>query len=567
MSLLITVEQLLSIKSLEGIKLIAGHAGIHNRISLANIIENPDAFDWLSPNELILSTGYVFKDSEEMQIRIIQELSEINCAGLMIKMRRYFDKLPQNMIELADRLGFPLLELPFEYTLAQVIAIVNEKTSADYDTLNRRSLDLHHDLFKIALEGGGVEQIADKLSATIDNPLIIVDRDWNLLCHKESMSAVVPLERIVPLEMGKPVLPIDFTDKIPKYMSEIKRSIKRIYHHGGQAYICRIMPVAVSNFVYGYIVVFQTGRSLTEFDYLAMENVSTILTLDRIKAKEIEEAKLKIRQDLFDILLSGNAMSPDMLKTLSEAHGLQEKHAYYCVLIQIESRDPDSYPSMVHRKYELEHVAKKCAQLIHGLSNRSNGEVVSYFRNQEIVVLVGKQEHKSPVIKQEAKALAEEMLEELNGQAKEMTFHLAIGGQYPTLHSLHRSFHEAQEALRLLQRLGDDRAIVHFEDLAGDHFLDSNIKPSEMESFVHKSLGAVSDHDRAFGTSFVATLDYYFKYNRNVTEAAKAMFIHRNTFIYRIDKIKELLHTDLKDTDELFQLQLALKLFRLMRAL
>ncbi|WP_353057781.1 helix-turn-helix domain-containing protein [Paenibacillus lautus] len=40
--------------------------------------------------------------------------------------------------------------------------------------------------------------------------------------------------------------------------------------------------------------------------------------------------------------------------------------------------------------------------------------------------------------------------------------------------------------------------------------------------------------------------------------------MHRNTFIYRIDKIKELLNSSLKNADELFQIQLALTLYRLL---
>lgn len=561
---MLTIQDLLTIKAIEGVKIVAGQAGMTNQISIVNIIENPEVFDWLTSNELILSTGYIFKDSAELQNKVIRELAENNCAGLVIKMKRYFDKLPQNMIDLANELGFPLLELPFQYTLSQVIAIINEKTTADYDTLNRRSLDLHNALFKIALEGGGIEQITNELSKTIHNPVLILDRDWNLLCYKEHEDATIPLESIISLDKSKPVFPPEFTDKIPKYISEIKKSIKRTYHHHGQEFKCRIMPVAVSNYVYGYIVVFQTVRKLLEFDYLALENVSTILTLDRIKAREIEEVKLKIRQDLFDVLLSGNILSTETLKTLTDLHGLQESYAYYCVLIHIEPDELADYPDMVIRKYELEHIAKKCVHLIYGMSGHANGEITCYYRNQQIIILVGKQENKPPVAKMETKAFAQEVCDSLTRQIKDVTFHAGIGGQYKTIHLLYKSFNEAHEVMRLLQRFKYNRTVSHFEDFSSYHFLDSNINPAEMERFFQKTLGLVFEHDHMFGTSFMSTLEYYFKYNHNVTEASKAMFIHRNTFIYRIEKMKELLQTDFKDADELFQIQLALKLYRLL---
>ncbi|MDH6672698.1 hypothetical protein M2277_003360 [Paenibacillus sp. LBL] len=61
---MLTIRDILQIKAIEGIKLVAGSAGIDHQISIVNIIENPDVFDWLASNELLLSTGYIFKDSE-----------------------------------------------------------------------------------------------------------------------------------------------------------------------------------------------------------------------------------------------------------------------------------------------------------------------------------------------------------------------------------------------------------------------------------------------------------------------------------------------------------------------
>jgi purine catabolism regulator len=564
--LMLTIKDILQIKSIEGIKIVAGHSGLNNQISVVNIIENPDVFDWLTSNELLLSTGYIFKDSTELQNKFIHELVENNCAGLCIKMKRYFDAIPQNMIELADKHGLPLLELPFEYTLSRVIAIINEKTNADYDAVNRRSLDLHNALFKIALEGGGIEQISAELSDTIHNPVLILDRDWNLLCYTDHKDNPSPLQEFLPLVKNRPVFPPEFTVAFPKYITEIKKSIKRTYYSQGQPYKCCIMPVSVSSNAYAYIVVLQTVRKLVEFDYTALEHVSTMLALDRIKAKEIEEVKHKIRQDFFDDLLAGNITSTETLHSLSAMHGLKVNYAYYCTVIHIEATQLENYTDMVYRKYEMEHMVKKCVNLIYGLSSNAGGELICYYRNQQIIILIGKNENKPPISVSDTKAFAQEVLQLLAQEMTKNHFLIGIGSQYKTLASLHRSFFEAQEVMRLMQRFNkDSRSIAHFEDYSVYHFLDSNIKPTEMETFFNKVLGGIHEHDQTMNTRFMSTLEYYFMYNQNVTEAAKAMFIHRNTFIYRIDKIKDLLNIDLKNSDELFEIQLALNLYRLLQ--
>lgn len=561
---MLTIKDLLQIKSIDGIKIIAGEQGINNVVSIVNIIENPDAFDWLSSNELLLSTGYIFKDNEELQNTIIKELAEINCSGLCIKMQRYFEQIPQNMIDHANKYGLPLLALPFEYTLSKVIAIINEKASGRYDLLNRKTLDMHNALFRIALEGGGIERISSELTDTINNPILILDRDWNLLHYTEVSQNQVPLKSCLTLVKNRHVFTREFTESIPQNISQIKKSIKRIYHAKDQDIKCRILPVAVANYIYGYIVVWQTVRELTEFDYIVLEQASTIVALDRIKTREIEEVKLKIRQDFFDDLLTGKITSVDSIQTLCDLHGLKSTYMYYCAIINIEPVELEDLEDIVDRKYELDRIAKKCVDIVYDFSSSAPGEITCFYRNNRIIILIGQSENKPSISVSEAKQFAIEIRTALVEKIKKTTFHMGIGRQYKTITSLHKSFAEAHEAIRLMQKFDSKGNVSHFDDYSVYHFLDSNIKDMELEDFFLKQLGKIYEHDHAFGTSFMITLENYFAHNQNVSEAAKAMFIHRNTFIYRIDKIKEILNMDMKNAEELLQIQLALKIGKLL---
>ncbi|EPY14732.1 transcriptional regulator [Paenibacillus alvei A6-6i-x] len=83
----------------------------------------------------------------------------------------------------------------------------------------------------------------------------------------------------------------------------------------------------------------------------------------------------------------------------------------------------------------------------------------------------------------------------------------------------------------------------------------------ELEAFFTQSLGKVYEHDQLHGTSYIVTLEHN---HLNISETAKTLFIHRNTLIYRIEKINEILNTDLKNAEELLKIQLALKIARLL---
>ncbi|MFE8697579.1 PucR family transcriptional regulator [Cytobacillus sp. FJAT-53684] len=561
---MLTVEELFSIKAIDGIKIIAGKDGINNEISIVNIIENPDSFDWLSPNELLLSTGYIFKENEELQNTIIKELAEINCAGLVIKMKRYFDKIPQNMIDQANKYGLPLIELPFEYTLSRVISIINEKASGRYDQLNRKTLDMHNLFFRITLEGGGIEKISSMLSATINNPIIIVDKDWNLLHYTEHTDNKIPLEYCLDLQKNRQVFNNEFIESIPQNISEIKKSIKRKYHLENMEIKCRILPAAVSKEVYGYIVVWQTVRELTEFDYIILEQASTVMALERIKAKEIEIVELKIRQDFFDDLLSGKITSNETLQTLCDLHGLNPSYMYYSMVVNVEPKRFNKNEDMISGKYRMENIAKKCVELVYDLSYKADGEITCFYRNNRIIILVGQSNERPPISVINVKQFAMNLHETFTNKIKETIFLIGIGQQYRTINSLHKSFSEANEVIRLMQQVNEKKEISHFEDYSVYHLLDSNIKISALEDFFTKCIGKIFEHDKMHGTSYIATLENYFINNLNVSETAKAMFLHRNTLIYRIDKIKEILNTDLKHSEELLRIQIALKIFRIL---
>jgi PucR family transcriptional regulator, purine catabolism regulatory protein len=564
---MLTVKDLLKIESIEGIRLVAGEKGINNKIAIVNIMENPDTFDWLTPNEMLLSTGYIFKDSVELQNRIIKELAEINCSGLCIKVQRYFDKIPQNMIDLANQYNFPLLELPFEYTLSQVISIINEKSAGAYDLLNRKALDMHNNLFRISLEGGGIDKISSELARLIHNPILFVDRDWNLLHYVELEDNKLPLTTYLPLKKNRSFFSGEFTESIPANIKAFKKAITRIYRTNELEVKCRILPVAVSNYIYGYIVVWQTVSELSEFDYVILQDASRMMALERIKVQEIEEVKLKIRQDFFDDLLTGKLSPHDNIQTLCDLHGLKLDYMYYCMVIDINHANIKRDDDMIAIRLKLEHIAKKSVNLIYDDSRKAHGKLTSFYRNNRVIILVGKNDFNRSKTKEEAKVFAADIYKILINEIRDTSFFIGIGSQYQSVTALHKSFAEAHEAIRMMKQLENHTGVSHFDDYSVYHLLGSNINSQELADFFTKSLGKIYEHDKLHETSYLATLESYFHNNLNLSETAKALFIHRNTLLYRIEKIKEVLGTDLKNPEELLQFQLAIKISYLLPGL
>jgi sugar diacid utilization regulator len=120
----ISLGQLLKNDVLKGVKILGGVSGISRRVTNVNVMEVPDIIDWVSPGEFLITAAYAIKDNIDILLELIPKLNEKGVAGLGIKVGRYVKELPQNIIDLADELSFPIVQVPFNVSHTDVISII-----------------------------------------------------------------------------------------------------------------------------------------------------------------------------------------------------------------------------------------------------------------------------------------------------------------------------------------------------------------------------------------------------------------------------------------------------------
>ena len=116
-----TLHWLLQESGLHNIRLMTGKSQLMHPIVSVNVLDNPDVIKWFKQDELILTTGYVFKNHPELMPRILRDLKSCGCTALGIKVPRFFRQIPAEMLAEAKALDFPLLELPFFYGFSEIM--------------------------------------------------------------------------------------------------------------------------------------------------------------------------------------------------------------------------------------------------------------------------------------------------------------------------------------------------------------------------------------------------------------------------------------------------------------
>ncbi|BCN30050.1 PucR family transcriptional regulator [Anaeromicropila herbilytica] len=98
------------------------------------------------------------------------------------------------------------------------------------------------------------------------------------------------------------------------------------------------------------------------------------------------------------------------------------------------------------------------------------------------------------------------------------------------------------------------RSFVIFDELGIFQLLYCCSDPAILYSIYQRDLGILEQHDVEHDTDYLNTLRYFLLSDCNLIETASRLFTHRNTIVYRIRKIKDLLGTELDNSSIKFNL-------------
>ena len=132
---------------------------------------------------------------------------------------------------------------------------------------------------------------------------------------------------------------------------------------------------------------------------------------------------------------------------------------------------------------------------------------------------------------------------------------VGIGTVVNSIKDLARSFKEAQVALEVGKVFDTEKPIVSYNHL-GIARLIYQLPTTLCEMFLKEVFrrGSIDslDHETLF------TIQRFFENNLNVSETSRKLFVHRNTLVYRLEKIKKITGLDLREFEDAIVFKVAL---------
>lgn len=541
-----TLDWLINSAELNNFKCVVGKDNLDSPLSSVNILDNPDVIRWIKKDELVLTTGYIFKDSPEAQINIIRELKETGCCALGIKIKRFFETIPKIMIEEAERVGLTLIEVPFYYSFSEISKLIYNKIY--YSELNDDLLQysIINRLSSAFFENQGIDVMINELSHFIDKSIIVTDCDYNAfsaaftLDYKHLVDEI-DLPKISPVEIASYISHTEISDTAYRNL-KINDEVFRFF--------ILILP----NFT-GMLCILIDNNDISSYHKLLLEKAKSIISLEITRTNKTKSLSNSYHNFFFDFLISENVKSEKDILEMCNFYDFDYTKKRVCVSFVLENCESDQ-----HRNKMISTLQQRVSNSFRnhqGLFLCANNNILSLF-------LFYKLEQSTIWIVNNTYNNISDLYNKL-GDSISCTINIGISRCHSGLNSIRTSFKDTLNSINLKKHQDSNELICCYTDKQEYHLL-STLPESYLLKLCEDTINPLIEFDKNNNSNLIYTLKIYYLSKFNSTDTAKKLFLHRNTLIHRLDKIKELLYIDFTDNDKIFSIYLGICAYEILKS-
>lgn len=535
----ITVAEVLEV--LEGTQVIAGEAGLGRQVTSVNVMEVPDFGNWVRQGELIFSVLYAIRDDRDARARLITELFNRGAAALAIKPRRYLDAFPSEMLQMANELGFPLLEFKSDASFADgVMPVAGRILNKQAQVLARQS-HVHKTLMKAALEGRGLARLTETLAELVENPVSVLDTRGELLAHSP-WPAGYDVRRLHQASAvhGDYLLSGGDTLHQQEQVSLDGQQITRV-----------VTPVTAGGKGLGSLYTWELGRPLKEGDLVTLDSASTLVALELVGKQALAEMERRYRDEFLAALFLPEAQTDLTLAARGRTFGWDSTRPYVVLAVRLEEAEalPMTNPSLLLTLQD---------ELYTAVTQAARGCLVGR-HGPHLVVLRPADDDQTA---RKAAELAEAIHKEARPLARQAQVSVGIGDLGSGVVGVQRSYSQAVQAVEIGRRVWGAGQVVPFARL-GLYGVLAQLPAGTAVASLTAGVRRLLVYDREHNTELVHTLRVYFACGGNVRRVSEQLFTHYNTVLYRLERIAAIAGVDLEDPDARLNLQVGLQALQL----
>lgn len=523
---------------------VAGSEGTFNQVTSVNMMDAPDIIDYVKKNQLLLTTGYNIQHRPEILSDIVSKMAERGCAGLALKTHRFLKTIPPSVLKKAEELKFPIIELPMEPSLGEIVNEVLKVILQESTDQLTEAMEIHRKFTDLIISGKGLFEVVDQLAKRINAPVMLLDYRLNLLETSRKFDEQFYYDLAYQISDT-------IRDEDPDNGAEQKLAIR--YPHDDNEHTASFYPVQMNLYQKGYLILMMDMEDAGDSKKLAVEQAMNVISFELMKLHAVEQQSRLQKNEFLTEFAEGHYTSEKDIARRGESYGLRLDRTYVCAVCRLDDEE-DLYhglgpaPESERRLYKDSIYEQLQMWMGHYFD-----DVVFFSKGDIYITLIPRPEPEmEDWLLKGLKTIQREMEEFLY-----LSISFGVGNPATALLQIPDSYTEALEAMTSGYRMGK-KGFVKWTDTRGVMELLRTVSPKKLREFYQSTLRSLAESKKKEDEDLIETLTIYIENNGQIADTAKALFVHRNTVIYRLKKCEEKLHVDLKNAEDIHKLRTAL---------
>ncbi|MBX5464695.1 MAG: helix-turn-helix domain-containing protein [Clostridia bacterium] len=507
-------------RELPGARLLAGERGLDRPVRGAVMIDLRRG-RWsgrVGEASLCILPGWTEAEESAVLDVLIRRLASSGAAGLAIE---NVQRLPQAVVMLADRIGFPLVDLGETGVLAVVerLAVLQQEDRLQaYSRLDAAVTVL----LEGRREGKPVESLLEQMGREIGGEAELVP---------------LPARR----SEAERVLPPDVTEAPDLVMGSVTLRVQ-----GRGAYVLRLRSPM------------RPHQALVVRRLLAVAAALLEPLLEERHRKW--ESRLRSKSDLLgEILATSGQLAPEVVARAWQV-GWNPSAVHVVAVLQIHDWD-ELLASRGWTEERMLEMQNRVLETLQGEVERAGLWVFSgLFQSHRFVLILRRPTAGDSIRPEAARAVLERAVRHVDRLGYGFRLDGAVSGPVVGWDGLRAGYQEAEEALPLVAAARGPGAVATVAELGPERWLEGWYRSPEGAAFAHQTLGPVLTLPDVRRRQLLETVEAFLRTRGDLSQAAKLLAIHRNTLRYRLKQFEALSGLSLER--DFFVLEVATRVLR-----
>lgn len=538
----VTVEEVRKLALPLGTRVVSGDGLLTRLVTWTTVVypESGISAKNLQVGEIILLAQHEGNGEPVINdVEIVRWAADFQAAAVVVS-----EAPSPTAIAESNAYGIPVLTLPPGTRIRLVEKAIVSLLVDRKGQIERRGTQIYRQLTQISSRNEGLPELISAMARLTNKSVVIQDKRLQILYSAVQPQYVANWEEIEGFLRKLDNLPVDMQDRLR--VSELENPVlMQSLPTPGLARL--VAPIITKDIGRGYLSIIGRDSELDDIDLLVAEHGAAACALEMAKAKAISDTEKRLRGTFLDRLLIGDVSQQEAIRQGERfEHDMLQTH-----LAVVLAWQGDKTPSL-----------RRLETIVNGVVSAQHASALVWQREREREVIVfHATDPKEPI--NSSLRLARAISAEIQRQYPSARVAVGLGQPARDIAAWRSSYRDGVQALELAMRLQTDTPL-YIADLGVYQLILSLSDRDKLLAFCDRTLGPLLEYDMRQHADLIKTLEAFFTCHGNLSQTAEMLIVHRNTLLYRMNRINEIAQIDLDRPEIRLALHLALTIRRLL---